>query len=54
MAVFNELLLPAIKHGRRDAELVADSGDGDAFEQVPLESGDLLLWRKMTTFAVHG
>src|SRR5260370_1283444 len=39
----------AVEDGRRDAELIADGGDGDAFEQMPLESRDLLLGVEMTT-----
>ena len=53
VAVLEELFLPAVKEGRGDAELVADSGDGDAFEQMPLEGRDLLLGVELTTFAVH-
>src|SRR5260370_1283445 len=53
VAVFEKLFLPTVEEGRRDAELIADGGDGDAFEQMPLESRDLLLGVEMTTFAVH-
>ena len=53
VAVFEEFFLPAVEEGGRDAQLVAQGGDGDAFEQMPLEGGDLLLGHEMTTFAVH-
>ena len=43
VAVLEELLLPAVKERWRDAELIADGGDGDAFEEMPLEGRDLLL-----------
>ena len=53
MAVVEELFLPAVEEGRRDAELIAEIGDGDLFEEVPFKGGDLLLGGEMTTFAVH-
>jgi hypothetical protein len=53
VAVLEEFFLPAVKEGGCDAELVADGGDGYAFEQMPLEGGDLLRWGEMTTFAAH-
>ena len=54
VAILEEFLLPAVEESGRDAEIIADGGDGDAFEQMPLEGGDLLLRPDMTTFAVHG
>src|ERR1700691_1928877 len=53
VGVLEDLLLPTVKDRWRDAELIADGGDGDAFEQMPLEGRDLLLGVEMTTFAVH-
>ena len=41
------------EEGGRDAEPIAESGDGYPFEQVPLECGDLIVGREMQTFAVH-
>ena len=43
VAVLEELFLPAVKEGGRNAELIADRGHGDVFKQVPLEGGDVLL-----------
>ena len=51
--VLEELFLPAVKEGGRDAEFIADGGDGNAFEEMPLEGRDLLLGVEMTTFVVH-
>ena len=42
VAIFEGLLLPAVKERGCDAELIADRGDRDAFEQMPLEGRDLL------------
>ena len=53
VSVLEELFLPAVEEGGRDAELIADGGDGDAFEQMALEGSDPLLRRDVTTFAVH-
>ena len=46
VAVLEKLFLPTVEERRRDLELVADGRDGDAFEQMPLEGGDLLLGRE--------
>ena len=54
VTVLEELFLPALEEGGSNAEFIADGGDGDFFEQVPLEGGDLLLRGGLTTFAVHG
>jgi hypothetical protein len=53
VAVLEELFLPAVEEGGSDAELIADIGDGDFFEQVPFEGSNLLLGAEMTTLAVH-
>jgi hypothetical protein len=43
VAVFEELFLPVVEDRGRDAELIAEGGGGDAFEQMPLEARYLLL-----------
>jgi hypothetical protein len=44
VSVLEELFLPAVEQGGGNAEFIADGGDGNFFEQVPLEGGDLLLF----------
>ena len=46
VAVLEEFFLPAVEEGGRNAELIADGGDGSAFEQMALEDRDLLLGLK--------
>src|ERR1700722_3232459 len=53
VAVLEEFFLPAVEEGGRDAEAIADGGDGDAFEQMAFEGRDLFLGGEMPTFAVH-
>ena len=54
VSVLEEFLLLAVEESRRDAEFIAESGDGNAFEQMPLECSDPLVRPAVTTFAVHG
>jgi hypothetical protein len=42
-AVLEELLLPAVEHGGVDAVLVTQVRDGDVFEEMEPQDGDLLL-----------
>src|ERR1700730_15022281 len=42
-------ILPGIKDGRFDAQLIADLGHGCALQKVSLESGHFLGDRKVTT-----
>jgi hypothetical protein len=42
VAVFEELLLPAVEQVGSDAELIAEIGDRSFLEEVAFEDGDLL------------
>jgi hypothetical protein len=54
VAVFEELLLPAVEQVGSDAELIAEIGDRSFLEEVASEDGDLLGAGKVTTRLVHG
>ena len=51
MAVLEELLEPAIELVGVDVEFIAQVGDGNLVDEVPLEDGDLLGAGEMTTLA---
>src|SRR6185295_17858703 len=53
VAVFKELFEPGVKLGGVDVGLVAKVGDGDLFEEMAFEDGDLIGAREMTTRLVH-
>ena len=54
VAVVEELFLPAVEEVGGDAEFIAEVGDGDFFEEVAFEDGDLLGAGKVPTRLVHG
>ena len=43
VGILEELPLPQVEEAGIDLELIAQGGDGDAFEQVAFDDGDLLL-----------
>jgi len=59
MAVFEELLLPAVELADLQAELIAEVGNGDLVDEMAFEDGDLFGAGKVTTrllvgLLVHG
>jgi hypothetical protein len=51
--VLEELLLPAVEEVGRDAEFIAEIGDGHLVEEVAFEGGDLLRSGKVTALPGH-
>jgi len=49
MAILEELLEPGMNLVGIELELIAKVSDGDFFEKVPFEDGDLLGAREVTT-----
>ena len=49
-SVFEELLLPMIKHGWGDTIILADFGDRNVFEEVKAQNSDFFFWRILFSF----
>ena len=54
VGVLEELTLPQVEQGGVDLELIAHGGDGDAFEKVAFDDGDLLLGGEMAASLLVG
>ena len=53
VAVLEELLEPGLELGRVEVVLIAQVGNGNLVDEVPLEDGDLLGIGKVTTLLAH-
>ena len=51
--VLKELLEPPVEHGGMELMLVAQSGNRNLFDQVPVKNRHLLLWGVMLTLVAH-
>ena len=54
MAVLEELLEPVVELVGLDVEFIAQVGDGDLVDEVPLEDGDLFGVGKMAAMSAAG